>query len=269
VLFSDGFYLDIEEIQTAHNFILDRVHKCEYPLGRGHYGMVYVQSGKAEYRFSTGERVNVADGDAFFLSPNTAYSIVTEKAFKHYTVNFDIRDSSSDIGALNKPYCLLNQNNTEKIETVFKELVDICQAKKAGYKMRAVGKLYELIALFYSGYTSDEDYSLSQRLLPAKEYIEKNFRKAITLEELAFLSNMSITNFRREWKRHYASSPMQYRDSIRLYYAKEYLNCGYYSIAEVAEKCGYDDVSYFIRFFRQKEGITPGEYKKSFLGKNL
>ena len=32
---------------------------------------------------------------------------------------------------------------------------------------------------------------------------------------------------------------------------------------EIAEKCGFDDVSYFVRFFKKQTGITPGEFKKS------
>lgn len=54
---------------------------------------------------------------------------------------------------------------------------------------------------------------------------------------------------------------MQYRDAIRLYYAKEYLNSGYYTVTEIAEKCGFDDVSYFVRFFRKRTGTPPGTYK--------
>jgi AraC-like DNA-binding protein len=77
---------------------------------------------------------------------------------------------------------------------------------------------------------------------------------------------MSATNFRREWKKIYLETPLQYRDSIRLYYAKEYLNSGYYTVTEIAEKCGFDDVSYFVRFFKKKAGRTPGELKKKFLG---
>ena len=106
-----------------------------------------------------------------------------------------------------------------------------------------------------------------QRLLPAKEYIEQHFDSPITLERLAFLSDMSVTNFRREWQRYYSKTPIQYRDSIRLYYAKEYLSSGYYSVTEIAKKCGFDDISYFGRYFKKKTGSTPGEFKKSFLGK--
>jgi AraC-like DNA-binding protein len=116
----------------------------------------------------------------------------------------------------------------------------------------------------YNGESKRETY---RRLLLAKEHIEQHYDEPITLERLAFLSDMSVTNFRREWKKIYSDTPMQYRDSIRLYYAKEYLNSGYYTVTEIAEKCGFDDVSYFVRFFKQKTGLTPGEFKKESFSK--
>ena len=128
--------------------------------------------------------------------------------------------------------------------------------------MRSIGYLYELLSQLYLGYMKEHDAASHQRLIPAKEYIEQHFECPVTLEQLAFLSNMSVTNFRREWKKYCSESPIQYRDSIRLYYAKEYLSSGYYTVTEVAKKCGFEDTSYFVRFFKQKTGLTPGEFRK-------
>lgn len=267
MIFDSDFYLDIRKIQLAHEFILDRIHRCDYPQGRGHYGLVYVQSGRAEYRFLAGERFTVEPGDVLFLSPTCAYSIVTEKEFKHYTVNFDIHEHSSRTDAFNLPYLLLQGSNMESMGRLFKELVNLWGIKNQGFEMRTIGILYELLSQFYYEYTKGQNSSFYQRLLSAKEFIEQNFKSPITLEQLAFLSNMSVTNFRREWKKHYAVSPMQYRDHIRLYYAKEYLSSGYYTVTEIAKKCGFDDTSYFVRFFKKKTGHTPNEFKKQFLGK--
>lgn len=265
-MFSENFYLDIEKIQIAHQYILDRVHKCEYPSGRDHYGLVYLQRGSAEYRFFTGDRITVTDGDVLFLSPHCAYSIATEKEFKHYTVNFDIHEDTSRLDFLNQPYCLLQEENSEQLKRKFIELTNTWTSKKAGFELQATGCLYELLSLFYSDCIHRQNMASYHRLLPAKEYIEQYFHQPVSLEELAKLSNMSVTNFRREWKKIYLETPLQYRDSIRLYYAKEYLNSGYYTVTEIAEKCGFDDVSYFVRFFKKQTGLTPGAYKKQMIG---
>ena len=260
--FVEGFFIDIDNIYLAHEYVLDRVHKCEYPRGRGLFGVILALCGKAEYSFFTGERIIVCEGDVLFLSPNVAYSIATEKEFRHYTINFDIHEASSNLDALSKPYCLLREKNTEQIERSFKKLVGIWKAKKSGYEMQSIGCLYELLSILYFEYTNANNTASHQRLLIAKEYVEQHFAEPITLERLAYLSNMSVTNFRREWKKLYSETPMQYRDAVRLYYAKEYLNSGYYTVSEVGDKCGFDDVSYFVRFFKKKTGVSPRKFQK-------
>ena len=262
MLFDEEIFLDIKGIQTAHLFTLDRVQKCEYPQGRQWYGLVYALRGKATYRFSTGERVTVSQGELMFLTPQAAYSIVTEKEFEHYTVNFALHEENSrfDLGSMS--YCLLEREHTDHIRSAMAKLTQVWSAKQPGYEMRAIGGLYELLPAVFQGFRQGEKTPADRRLLPAKSYIEAHFNEPVSLETLAALSNMSITNFRREWKKRYTEAPLQYRDAIRLYRAKEYLGSGYYTVSEVGEKCGFEDSSYFIRFFKKKTGKTPAQYKK-------
>ena len=45
--------------------------------------------------------------------------------------------------------------------------------------------------------------------------------------------------------------------------AKQYLKDRTLSIAEIAEKTGLEDQSYFSRFFKKKTGQTPSEFRNS------
>ncbi|MBE6767837.1 MAG: helix-turn-helix domain-containing protein [Ruminococcaceae bacterium] len=265
-MLTNSFYADIQKIHVAHQYTLDRMHVCTYPKGRGHYGLVFALRGEAEYRFSSGEQVQMATGNLLFLSPDTAYTIITSAEFEHYTVNFVLHEEQSDLGVAGDAYCLLQSEDTAPLERVFRKLVRTWEKKAAGYEMQAVGILYELLTLFYSYYTEERRSLAYCRLLPAKEYVEEHYDKAVSLTQLAFLTDMSPSHFRREWKRFFTESPLQYRDSIRLSYAKEYLFSGYYTVGEVAKKCGFEDVSYFVRFFKKKTGMTPGEVKKDYFG---
>ena len=260
-MFTDCFYMDIRAIGLAHEFVLDRAHKCEYPRGRGQYGLIYALEGRADYRFFTGERVTVSRGNLLLLSPRAAYSIVTEQAFRHYTVNFELHEETSRLEALSKPYCLVREENTEQLERGLRALVSLWTSKRQGFEMQAIGSLYELLSQFYVAYDRQGDAGRLRRLLPAKEYLERHFDAPVTLETLAKRCDMSVTNFRREWRGQYGESPLQYRDGIRLYYAKEYLRSGYYTVSEVAVRCGFEDASYFVRFFRKHTGVTPGRYQ--------
>lgn len=259
---NSDFFVNIKRIMIAHEYTLDHVRKCAYPVGRKSYGIVYVLSGEAEYVFVDEERVRLTKGNFIFISPSAAYSIITDGEFNHYTVNFEIYPDNSRLGELNGPYAVLKDGYKETLPQIFKRLISVWCEKRPGCEMLSVSALYELIYGFFSEYTARKSEKVSDRLLPAKAFIEKHFDKQPSLDELAYLSNMSVTNFRREWTKRYSMSPIKYRDTIRLYYAKEFLSTGYYSVCEVARKCGFEDVSYFVRFFKKNTGITPGDFKR-------
>ncbi|MBR4013619.1 MAG: helix-turn-helix transcriptional regulator [Clostridia bacterium] len=262
----EKFFMDISRVILAHESVLDKINKCEYPQGRGWYGMVYCISGKAEFRFNSGETLVVTDGDTLLLSPYTAYKIFTQKEFKHYTINFNIHYDSSNLDIINKPYCLLRNVNSEQFLRHFSKLTKVWAQKNNEYEMLSISQLYALISLFYFEYKNLFIASeFWERLQPAKEYIEKNFNLRMSLDQLAKMCNMSVTNFRREWQKLYHTTPMQYRDEIRLSYAKEYLISGYYSVSEVAAKCGFENAGYFIRFFEKHVGVSPGVFKRRSL----
>ena len=260
-----SFALNIETIHIAHKFVLNRVHKCEYPRGRGSFGLVYVIQGEAQYRFSTGEHITLSPGDVFFISPESAYTILSDEEFLHYTVNFTLRPDERCEAPLPAPYFLLKGENTAPFAIIFERLVEIWSSKELAYEMLSLACLYELLALFYreSAGTLESAY---HRLLPARIYIEKHFKEEFSLDTLAQQCRMSLTNFRREWKRCYAEPPMRYRDALRLSLAKKYLRSGYYTVCEIADAIGFADASYFVRFFRKNVGVTPLAYRRHHIG---
>ena len=263
MLIDESFIMDIAKIDLAHEFVLDKEHRCEYPNGRGLYGMVHCVYGAAEYRFDSGERLVIEKGDTLLLSPLTAYSIFTQKEFKHFTVNFIIHRETSRPDILEAPYCLLKNASAEQFVIYLNKLTKTWKQKNIGYEMLSISHLYSLISLFYlECKKSSIPYDSLIRLQPAKEYIEQSFMLPITLEQLAKRCDMSITNFRREWQKIYNMTPIQYRDEIKISYAKEYLISGLYSVSETATKCGFENTGYFIKFFKNHTGITPNKFKK-------
>ena len=49
----------------------------------------------------------------------------------------------------------------------------------------------------------------------------------------------------------------------RLKFAERLLHNNDFSINEVAEKCGFSDYKYFIKLFKRKYGLTPGQYRRN------
>ena len=56
----------------------------------------------------------------------------------------------------------------------------------------------------------------------------------------------------------------QYQTDLRIRYSKQMLLDKQYTMEDIAEAVGYNDVKYFSRVFKQVSGISPGEYRKKY-----
>lgn len=248
------FGLVIKEISAAHKFSLSTRTRFECPLGRGQYGVVLCIAGSADFKFYSRESVTLSPGDMLFLSPSAAYYIEFEREFVHYTVNFSAECESGFFSSSEYVYL-----GADEADFSLHLLSRITTEVMRGNKLLALSHLYELVASVSSVLLRRESSALpSMRLLRAKEYIDTHPKESFTLSTLAEMSGMSLTSFRREWQRVYGETAIQYRDRKRLELAVSYLSSGYYNVSEVAALVGFDDVSYFVRFFVKHKKITPG-----------
>ena len=254
----EKYYFDVSKITVAHRFALTPQNRCDYSDGRGSYGMVCGLSGSVEFRFKGGGRVRVSEGDVLLLSTDASYTVFLTEEFVHYTVNFELHKEGSRLPFDSSPYLLFASAGREHLRYVFREL---CERHDIGetHSMRSLSLLYDLLSRLTSvGMTEPAD----ERLHTARRYVREHFNSEITLSALADMSYMSVTSFRREWKRVYGDSPIEYRDRLRISMARELIGTGYYSITEVAHRTGFDDPSYFARFYKRHVGFSPRETKK-------
>lgn len=261
----DDWYVDIGRVSIAHEHVFFEGDRCDYLSGRKICGLSFAISGEAEYRFISKNKYVLSEGDVVFLPSNAAYTVQKCIDYNHFTVNFEL-DEAGLCGQLHCDEMLvLHTKNKSLFTALFGELCRIWREKKSGYEMRAVRYVYDLMIAFVEecNETYMERTPNYRRLLPAKEYIDLNFSKNMSISELAELCNMSDTNFRRRFAEVFGMAAMEYRDGVRLLHAKEFLLSGYYSVSETAEKCGFEDVSYFCRFFKKHTGMTALKFMTS------
>ena len=94
-----------------------------------------------------------------------------------------------------------------------------------------------------------------------KQIVEAHLYLNISVEELASLCNMSISTFKREFKKTYDYPPAAYMKSRKLERAKEQLEITDKRIMEIAFDCGFTDVSHFSKCFVEKYGQNPSKYR--------
>ena len=106
--------------------------------------------------------------------------------------------------------------------------------------------------------------SPNPQLRRAKRVMDERFADTtLHVGELAALRGVSEVYFRREFRRFYGVSPLEYIKAKRVDAAKRLLETGLYSVTDAALSSGFESVSYFSAEFRRLAGISPSAYVKS------
>ncbi len=109
----------------------------------------------------------------------------------------------------------------------------------------------------------------SRRIEKTLEYMNKNFDKQVSLAEVAKIANMSDVSFSRFFKQRTGNTFVDNQTQIRLGHASRMLIDTTQSVAEIAYKCGFNNISNFNRIFKKKKGCTPKEFRESFSGTRI
>jgi len=135
--------------------------------------------------------------------------------------------------------------NNDLLELKIKELILLLIQSKN------VASILELINNLYSA-----------KAVQVKEIIKLHLYSNLTLEELAKLCHLSLSSFKREFKKEFDDSPTNYIISKKLEKAKELLLMTDLSISEIAYEVGFNDPLYFTRIFTKRGGISPSKFRK-------
>ena len=171
--------------------------------------------------------LNPSDSDTFY----STYSFNYDSFIKRFV------DSLLDISKLSKSI----QKNI--LDAKFNEIMLYL------IEFKGVNFLYSLIS------NSDNQ---NQKFI---QIIESNKLNKLTIKELSFLSNMSVSTFKREFEKHFHSSPSKWFQEKRLEHAAFLLKNKSKRPSDIFEDIGYETLSNFIQAFKVKFGVTPKQYQ--------
>jgi len=127
-------------------------------------------------------------------------------------------------------------------------------------------KLKEIILLLSQTQEAETVQAiLSQLFSPTsytfKQIIEAHLFSPISIEELAQKTNLSVSSFKREFKKLYDNSPASYLKTKRLERAAELLLISDERISNIAFECGFNDLANFTKSFHDKYNTSPTNYR--------
>ncbi len=110
---------------------------------------------------------------------------------------------------------------------------------------------------------------LNGLILEATQYIEENYRNNITLDDVARQVNMSYHYFSKFFRDSTGRNFTDYLTDLRMQKAKQFLKQTGMNIKAVSCEIGYSDPNYFSKIFKKYTGLTPTEYRRNAVSKEV
>lgn len=226
--------------------------------------LVYVTEGKVHFQIED-LAVELKKGDLLFIPSNLvrAWKNDNKESHRKYTVVFEkdlqnVKDFVGEEVFLFKPrkaayyeqrLTLLNEQwlskrifHEELSQNILSELLILVAQEKAEWHTSPVKEMY---------------------VRDMQEFILHNFRRNITIEELASLCGVTPNYVTVLFKEVLGITPIQYLHQTRINNAWNLISTTSMTIKEVAEYLGYCDQSYFNRMFKKWMGVPPSQVKKA------
>ena len=100
------------------------------------------------------------------------------------------------------------------------------------------------------------------QILKIQHWLEKNYSKEFSFEEIAAQNGMSPRNFKRKFKSATGDTPLVYLHRLRIEAAKSKLEKSRVQIENISNRVGYSDIQFFRKLFKRYTGITPNAYRE-------
>ena len=212
-----------------------------------------------------GRDYKMTEGDLLVVFPNTVHSYTSEESVDvgKFIFSPDILPELRDVFNTQFPQCPIVPDSDELIYLSNEILTSFNASSptvKKAYLLLLTGKLLEKCRL-----ESRNDFD-GDTLNAILEYCQKNFRSHLRQSDVAAALHISESYLSHVFSAKMEINFCRYINILRIGEARRLLTEDSRSITEIAYDCGFSSLRSFNRAFAEQMGMTPREYKKSFLG---
>jgi AraC-like DNA-binding protein len=120
-----------------------------------------------------------------------------------------------------------------------------------------------------SSFSNEQFHYNSRRIEKVFEYMNSHYNMQITLAEVAKIANMPEASFSRFIKKRTGKTFIDSLNEIRLGHASRMLIDTTNTVAEIAYKCGFNNISNFNRIFKRKKFCIPKDFRETYTGNRI
>lgn len=259
-----------------------------YPLhSHNFYELVFIYSGTGTHILENGETRRLQAGDVICVKPGQVhgYKNLENLVLMNLLVRpdfFDLcepeleklpnfhklfSDSKNPVQKGTFPTIFnINKMQMFEIRAIIEDMQSEVDKQHIGWNFMGIAYLYQLILLLLRifhdpNYPDTIEQNSAAKLI---KYVEKNYAKKLTMQDLIENGNMSESTILRNFKRITGYPPFEYQMRQRMFAAIQKLIYTDWDITQIAYDVGFNDSNYFSRCFKKFINMTPKEYRQKY-----
>ena len=178
-------------------------------------------------------------------------------------LKFEVQGELADMLYKNAGY--FGAKHAKEIKSLLSEIIALKQSGQGEGLLFQSKILAVLNLVLRDAETKGEKKSINYRTVKdAKRYIEDHFAEPITLSDISASVNLSGSYLHTVFTETTGRTPHDYLIECRLAAAEKQLWDTRVGISDIAEKCGFGCQQYMNKIFKNRIGMTQGQYRKSF-----
>ncbi len=234
----------------------------------------FVRAGAAEMRIDDGEiKHRAIKNDLVFIPRAARMSIQAEEheSFRFQTLHFNasVYGGIDLLELLGLPALLVDGRSTAA-DGAFNLCVREFALQDAGWKQIMSGRILEVVCMLIRNNCAPRDACSPTpadprfvKLLPALECIENRLHDStLAIGDLARACTVSEVYLRRLFREVAGMPPVNFLQRRRVEQACLLLRTTTLGIKQIAQQCGFAELTFFYRVFRTWNKMTPAQYRK-------
>lgn len=246
------------------------------PLVKSLYLIHYVISGKGLLRINDKE-YEITQNGIFFIPPGVKISYQPDKSTPWQYLWVEFNGISAKALCNKALLCELDPvyypKNNKAILKEFADMIEESIMSDSSITVSCLSHLLKIFTLLIKERQQTSRHLMSKAeytIRPIAQYIEQNFYdSSLSLEIIAEHFHINASYLSRLFKKVMNIPPTKYIIELRMHKAFAMLKTQAFNITEISQTIGYSSPFYFSKEFKRYCGITPSEYQKSYLQREI
>jgi len=213
-------------------------------------------------------------GESYLMKPedvvlinSNEYHLVTKSTGNALSLTFPLRFFYDETGSVRFLLNSCGDTENSKYDDVRRILSQLVKTNADAFnKYETLSLMFSLVGILLDKYIlSEPNYSTSAsaHITGIMDFIEKNYRKGLTLDYVADHFHLNYSYLSSTFKKATGMSFLRFYNNVRLSHALQDLIRTDQTVERIAKTNGFTDTRSFNAVFKRSYGVLPSEYRKA------